>query len=220
MDYNTSLDKIMIKEYGRNIQKMIEHTITIEDKEKRTRLAKAIIKVMSQLNPNGKDSSDYWHKLWDHLFFMSNFKLDIDSPYEKPDELAIQKRPDPLPYPKNKIKFPPYGKNIEIMIAKAIGFEEGAEKDMFISEIANHLKKQYLSWNRDSVNDELIAEHLKVLSEGKLVLREDFKFANTRDILIQNQQIVASMNKNKPQKKKMNKNIKPGKTFFKKKQDR
>lgn len=217
MDYNTSLDKIIIKEYGRNVQKMISQTLVIESKEVRTLMAKAIIRVMSQLNPNGKDSVDYWHKLWDHLFIMSNFELDIDSPYPMPDRNKLDVKPEPLPYPKNKIKFPPYGKNIEVMIAKAIEFEEGVEKETFIGDIANHLKKQYLNWNRDSVNDALITEHLKILSDGKLNLSENFKFVNTREVLLQNQLLNAANNKNNQAKRKIKKGMKPTKGFFKKK---
>ncbi len=217
MDYNTSLDKIIIKEYGRNVQKMISQTLLIESKEVRTMMAKAIIRVMSQLNPNGKDSVDYWHKLWDHLFIMSNFELDIYSPYPMPDKNKLEIKPAPLPYPKNKIKFPPYGKNIEVMISKAIEFEEGEEKEAFIGDIANHLKKQYLNWNRDSVNDTLITEHLKILSDGKLTLSAGFKFVNTREVLLQNQILNAAANKSNLAKRKMKKGVKPSKSFFKKK---
>lgn len=216
MDYNTSLDKIIIREYGRNVQKMIAQMLLIESKEVQSVMANAIIKVMSQLNPNGKESADYWHKLWDHLHIMSGFQLEIDSPYPKPDSKTLTIKPEPLPYPKNKIKFPPYGKNIEVMIEKAKEFEEGPEKEAFVSDIANHLKKQYLNWNRDSVNDSLIIEHLSTLSDGKLHLSEDFKFINTRDVLIQNQQDLAA-NKNIQSKRKQRKGIKQTKTYFKKK---
>lgn len=217
MNYNTSLDKIIIREYGRNVQKMIAQTLLIESREVQTVMANAIIKVMSQLNPNGKESADYWHKLWDHLHIMSGFQLEVDSPYPKPDNNPLTIKPEPLPYPKNKIKFPPYGKNIEVMIEKAKEFEEGPEKEAFISDIANHLKKQYLNWNRDSVNDSLITEHLNILSDGKLQLSKDFKFVNTRDVLIQNQAQDSAANRNIQSKRKQRKGAKQSRTYFKKK---
>lgn len=217
MDYNTSLDKIIIREYGRNVQKMIAQALSIESKEDRTVMAKAIIKVMSQLNPNGKESADYWHRLWDHLHIMAEFQLDVDSPYPKPDVNPLTIRPEPLPYPKNKIMFPPYGKNIEMMIEKAKEFEEGPEKEAFVSDIANHLKKQYLNWNRDSVNDSLITEHLGLLSDGKLKLNEGFKFINTRDVLMQNAIQDTAASKHIQSKKKQRKGTRQNRTYFKKK---
>lgn len=217
MDYNTSLDKIIIREYGRNVQKMIAQALSIESKEDRTVMAKAIIKVMSQLNPNGKESADYWHRLWDHLHIMAEFQLDVDSPYPKPDVNPLTIRPEPLPYPKNKIMFPPYGKNIEMMIEKAKEFEEGPEKEAFVSDIANHLKKQYLNWNRDSVNDSLITEHLSLLSDGKLKLNEGFKFINTRDVLMQNAIQDTAASKHIQSKKKQRKGTRQNRTYFKKK---
>lgn len=217
MDYNTSLDKIIIREYGRNVQKMIAQTLSIESKEERTMMAKAIIKVMSQLNPSGKESADYWHRLWDHLHIMAEFQLDVDSPYAKPDVNPLTIKPDPLPYPKNKIKFPPYGKNIELMIEKAKELEEGPEKEAFVNDIANHLKRQYLNWNRDSVNDSLIIEHLNILSGGKLKLSEDFKFINTRDVLMQNEIQDTAASRHIQSKKKQRKSGKQNRTYFKKK---
>lgn len=217
MDYNTSLDKIIIREYGRNVQKMIAQTLSIESKEERTMMAKAIIKVMSQLNPSGKESADYWHRLWDHLHIMAEFQLDVDSPYAKPDVNPLTIKPDPLPYPKNKIKFPPYGKNIELMIEKAKEFEDGPEKEAFVNDIANHLKRQYLNWNRDSVNDSLIIEHLNILSGGKLKLSEDFKFINTRDVLMQNEIQDTAASRHIQSKKKQRKSGKQNRTYFKKK---
>ncbi|MDD2412251.1 MAG: DUF4290 domain-containing protein [Bacteroidales bacterium] len=217
MDYNTSLDKIIIREYGRNVQKMIAQTLSIESKEERTMMAKAIIKVMSQLNPSGKESADYWHRLWDHLHIMAEFQLDVDSPYPKPDVNPLTIKPEPLPYPKNKIKFPPYGKNIELMIEKAKELEEGPEKEAFVNDIANHLKRQYLNWNRDSVNDSLIIEHLNILSRGKLKLSEDFKFINTRDVLMQNEIQDTAASRHIQSKKKQRKSGKQNRTYFKKK---
>jgi hypothetical protein len=188
MEYNTGRDILPIKEYGRNVQKMISHILTIEDREKRSLLAKSTVKVMSQLNPSNKDAEDYWHKLWDHLHILSNFQLDIDAPYPKPEETILTKRPELIDYPKNKIRYRHYGKTIERMITKACEMEEGEEKQAFVAVIGNHLKKLYITWNRDSVNDELIIDHLATLSLGRLKLEESYQFTRTHDIIVQNTQ--------------------------------
>ena len=139
---------------------MIEHIQTIESREKRNQLAKATIQVMGQLNPHLRDINDFKHKLWDHLFIMSNFELDVDSPYPIPSEETLTRKPEKLKYPSNHIKIRHYGRHIEEMIAKASEYEEGEEKKALVKMIANHLKKSYLTWNRDSVTDEEIASHL------------------------------------------------------------
>lgn len=183
MDYNTTRNRLVISEYGRNIQKMIEYTVTIEDREKRTKAANVIVNVMAQMHPQVKETVDYQQKLWDHLHIISGLKLDVDSPFPAPDKHALEVRPKRVPYQDNDIKFRQYGKNLENIISKAIALEEGEEKNAFIVNIANHIKKSYLNWNRDSVNDELIIQHLDVLSEGKLSMPEDGKLAHTDEIL-------------------------------------
>jgi hypothetical protein len=186
MEYNSQRSKMNISEYGRNIQKMIEQIMTIESREKRNQLARATIQVMGQLNPHLRDINDFKHKLWDHLFIMSNFELDVDSPYPIPSKEILNRKPERLTYASNHIKYRHYGRHIEQMIDKACEFEEGAEKQALIKMIANHLKKSYLTWNRDSVTDEEIATHLKVLSGGRLTLDESIKLSNTQDILAKN----------------------------------
>ncbi len=186
MEYNTSRSKMNISEYGRNIQKMIEYTISVEDREKRNQLAKTIIAVMGQLNPHLRDVTDFKHKLWDHLFIMSEFKLDVDSPYPIPSAESLKNKPQKLKYPSNHILFRYYGRNIELIIKKAIDLPEGPECEVAIETIANHLKKSYLKWNRDSVTDEVIAEHLSVLSDGKLILKKEVVLANTQQIFQNN----------------------------------
>lgn len=183
MEYNTSRSKMNISEYGRNIQKMIEYTKTIESEEKRNHLAKATIQVMGQLNPHLRDVSDFKHKLWDHLFIMSNFELDVDSPYPKPSRETLDRKPEKLEYSTNNIVFKHYGRHIERMIEKACEYPEGEEKQALIKLIANHLKKSYLTWNRESVNDEDIAADLEALSGGKLTLSDNVKLHHTSDIL-------------------------------------
>jgi len=186
MEYNTTRDKLNISQYGRNIQKLIKYAMTIEDREKRTNFAKMIVQIMGQINPGARDSGDFRHKLWDHLFVISDFKLDVDSPYPMPSPDTFTAKPEQLHYSENNIKYKMYGSNVTKIIDAAIKYEDGPEKDALVHAIANHLKKSYLNWNRESVDDTLIFEHLKVLSGGKLKLNEDFSLSTTSDILARN----------------------------------
>jgi len=186
MDYNSTRDKLIIPEYGRNVQKMVAYVMTIEDREKRTNLCKALVNIMAQLHPEQRDTTDYRRKLWDHLYIISDYRLDVDGPFPTPTPEERQGRPNTIPYPQETIKFRPYGKNIAKMIEKATTFEDGAEKDALVKNIANHLKKSYLNWNRDSVNDELITDHLAELSHGKLKLSEDTRLTHTNELLARN----------------------------------
>lgn len=170
MDYNTSLPKMIIPEYGRNIQKMIDFAITVPDREERNKVARAIIDVMGQLNPHLRDVTDFKHKLWDHIFIISEFKLDVDSPYPKPTAETFQTKPDRVLYPSNDIRYKHYGKTVERIIAKAREYPEGEEKNVLTEQIANLMKRSYLNWNRDSVNDEVILKQLEELSKGELKL--------------------------------------------------
>lgn len=187
MEYNTTRKKLVIPQYGRNIQKLIDYTIAIEDKEKRKELAYMIINIMGQINPetNNNSTTDTKQKLWDHLFIISDFKLDIDAPYPPPSKEVLYTKPEKLPYHTNNIEFRHYGKNIVKMIEKATEYEEGPEKEALVKAIANHLKKSYLHWNRDSVNDNLITDHLAQLSENKLKLDDDYTLKSTSEILSQ-----------------------------------
>ncbi len=178
MEYNSSRPHLIIPEYGRNIQKMIGYALTIEDREERNRIAKAIVTVMGQLNPHLRDVTDFKHKLWDHLFFISDFKLDVDSPYPIPSAETMYRKPNKVAYPSNQIKFKHYGKTVEVMIEKAKLMEEGDMKDAFIATLANFMKMAYINWNRDSVSDELIIEHLRMLSGGALVLKDNVRLNN------------------------------------------
>jgi len=168
MEYNTSLPRMIIPEYGRNIQKMIDFAITVADKEERNKVARAIIDVMGQLNPHLRDVTDFKHKLWDHLFIISEFKLDVDSPYPKPTPETFQTKPELLSYPSNDIRYKHYGKTVENIIAKAKEYPEGEERNELINQIANLMKRSYLNWNRDSVNDEVIINQLTELSKGDI----------------------------------------------------
>lgn len=186
---------MILPEYGRNIQKMVEYAVTIEDREERNKAARAIIAIMGNLNPHLRDVVDFKHKLWDHLYIISNFKIDIDSPYEKPTPEVLFEKPKTVPYSEYDIKYKHYGKIIELLIKEAIGFEDGAEKDTLIKLIANHMKKCYLTWNREVVTDEAIFDDLKKLSGGALVVPADLRLSDSRDILSKNK-------KKRPQKKK------------------
>jgi hypothetical protein len=205
MEYNTAKDKLINGEYGRHIQRMIEYTMGIKDRNLRNQQAQAIVRTMSCFSQGSKDTEDYWYKLWDQLFVISGFRLDIDSPFPKPTP-EIETRPKPLAYPKHNIRLRTYGVLIEKIIKKLTTEKDSEEKAEIIANIANHLKKLYLNWNRDSVNDALIIEHLELLSGGKLNLKEDFKFPPTRDILndlaSSNNNNGVSLPKNKKKKKK------------------
>lgn len=182
MEYNTQRPQMKIPDYGRNVQKMIEYATTVEDREKRNQLAQAIIMVMGQLNPHLRDVSDFNHKLWDHLFIISGFQLDVDSPYPKPSPESLLEKPEKLKYPSQDIKYKHYGKNIELLIEKAAGMEDGEAKTAFISAIANLMKKFYLTWNRDTVTDDVIFKQLAELSKGKLKT-ENLQLTASSDIL-------------------------------------
>ncbi len=180
MEYNTSLPKMIIPEYGRNIQKMIDFAITVKDKEERNKVARAIIDVMGQLNPHLRDVTDFKHKLWDHIFIISEFKLDVDSPYPKPTAETFQTKPERVMYPSNDIRYKHYGKTVERIIEKAKEYPDGDEKNALVEQIANLMKRSYLSWNRDSVNDEVILKQLNELSKGQLHLADPSALRSTQ----------------------------------------
>ncbi len=173
LEYNTEREKLIIPEYGRHFQKMVDYAVSIEDKEERNRIAKAIISVMGNLQPHLRDVPDFQHKLWDQLFIMSDFKLEVDSPYSVPSKEVLQQRPDPLEYPQNHPKYRFYGNNIKRMIDVAISWEKGDMRDGLEYAIANHMKKCYLNWNKDTVDDQVIFQHLLELSDGKIDLASD-----------------------------------------------
>jgi hypothetical protein len=181
MDYNTQRKHLVLPEYGRHIQQMVDQLLEIEDTVERNRNAKAIIAVMGNMNPHLRDINDFKHKLWDHIHIMADFKLEIDSPYPKPDYQTIYEKPKTVPYPSNPIRFKHYGRSISLMIDKAIEMEEGEQKEALTNLIANHMKKSYLIWNQDSVSDADIIRDLKELSNGKITLAPDFKFNEVKE---------------------------------------
>ncbi len=187
MEYNTSLPKLIIPEYGRNVQKMVHSIIEIQDREKRNHQAKSIIEVMGNLNPHLRDVPDFKHKLWDHLFIMSDFNLDVDSPYDKPSKETFEAKPDRINYSDNNINYRHYGKILPLIIDRTVIMEDGEYKDFLVFTIANHMKKCYLTWNKSTVEDEVILKHLSQISSGKLVMKETFKLSTFADIKPQKQ---------------------------------
>lgn len=172
MKYNTEEKKLVMPEYGRNIQNMVDYCITIQDREERKRCANTIINIMGNMFPHLRDIPDFKHKLWDHLAIMSDFKLDIDYPYEIIRKDNLITKPEVVPYPSTKIRYRHYGRTLEVLIKKAIDFPEGEEKQNLVALICNHMKKDYMSWNKDTVDDRKIADDLAELSDGKLQITD------------------------------------------------
>lgn len=183
MEYNTQRERLIVPEYGRNVQKMAEHLLAVEDRDKRSRMAKALVQIMGILHPEMKDTQDARQKLWDHLHIITDFQLDVDSPFPKPSRELLEKKPNLMPYAQENIPLRHYGKNIIRIIEKVVIMDEGQEKENLTKAIANHLKKSYLSWNRDSVTDDIIADHLSRLSKEKLKLSDTARLTDTQDIL-------------------------------------
>ena len=178
-DYNTSRKKLALPEYGRNVHNMVDMILEMEDKDERNKAALAIIDVMGNLNPYLRDIPDFKHKLWDHLAIMANFKLDIDYPYSPPSRDILMEKPRIVPYCQREIKYRHYGYTMELMIRKAMEFEDGREKEILVSQLANHMKKSYLTWNKDSVEDEKILEDLSAMSK-RLLKTDDVELADVK----------------------------------------
>jgi len=184
LEYNCERPHLIIPEYGRHIQKLIDHCIALKDVEERNTMAKAIVDVMGNLQPHLRDVPDFKHKLWDQLFIMSDFKLEVDSPYEKPEREVLQAKPEALSYPKAASKYRFYGNNIQIMIDVALTWEEGEAREALYFAIANHMKKCYLNWNKDTVDDAVIFKHLKELSDGKInLISRDESLTEVKDLM-------------------------------------
>ena len=183
LEYNSEREKLIIPEYGRHIQKLVNHCIALEDREERNKMAKAIVHVMGNMQPHLRDVPDFQHKLWDQLFIMSDYRLDVDTPYPKPEREVLQAKPEALAYPKSASKYRFYGNNIQIMIDTALTWEDGEMKDALVYAIANHMKKCYLNWNKDTVEDEVIFSHLDELSEGKLKVKDKESLSESKELM-------------------------------------
>lgn len=173
MEYNTVREKIILGEYGRHIKRIVDNCVKIEDREHRNRTAHEIIELMGQLNPHLRNVEDFRHKLWDHIFMISEFKLDVDSPYPKTTKLQIIEKPEPLDYPQTKIRHRHYGKNVAALVDKAIEVEDDEKRAAFSQCIGNYMKLTYQNWNKENTNDEIIKNDLNIISKGKLSLSEE-----------------------------------------------
>src|SRR6185437_4104863 len=172
-DYNSTRNKLILSEYGRNVQNMVKYIVALPTKEERNRYAQVVIDLMGFLNPHLRDVADFKHKLWDHLHIIADLPIDVDSPYPKPSPEAIHLKPEPLRYPNQRIKFKHYGKTIELMIEKAKSIDDPDRKRHMVQAIANFMKMAYVQWNKDSVTDESILSDLYNLSGGQLKLEEN-----------------------------------------------
>ena len=195
LEYNSQRNYLSIPEYGRHIQKMVAYCTELADKDERNKVAHAIVDVMGALFPYLRDVEDYKHKLWDHLFIMSDFKLEVDSPYPKPSPDQCIEKPNKVPYPKGNIKYGHYGKIVQDLIKKAGSMEPGEERQALILVTVNLMKRCYITWNRDTVEDEVILKHLSEISDGKLSLKDPSLIVSLSDLNNQNKP------KRKPQQK-------------------
>ncbi|MCF6181588.1 DUF4290 domain-containing protein [Lutibacter sp.] len=184
LEYNSDRSHLIIPEYGRHIQKLIDYCVKIEDDAERDKMAKAIIDVMGNLQPHLRDVPDFKHKLWDQLFIISDFKLNVTPPFGKITKEVFDEKPEPLAYPKSATKYKFYGTNIQTMIDTALTWEEGEQREALYFAIANHMKKCYLNWNNDTVDDAVIYKHLMDLSNGKIDLEPlHEELAESRNLL-------------------------------------
>ncbi|MCQ2143575.1 MAG: DUF4290 domain-containing protein [Bacteroidales bacterium] len=171
-DYNTDREKLALPEYGRNVKHMVEHLKTIEDRAKRSEQAAAVVKVMEILNPSVRQQDDFEHKLWDHLYMIADFDLDIDSPYPMPAKEELSSKPARIPINKKPVRATHYGRNIESIIDLITKQEQGEVKTELIRTLAIYMRQQYLIWNKDSVADETIFSDIEKLSEGRVKVPE------------------------------------------------
>lgn len=168
MEYNTARTKMLMPEYGRNVQKMVEYIMTVEDRAQRLKNAEAVIELMGTLNPHLKTIEDYKHKLWDHLYQMTDFKLDVDAPYPAPTPESIHRKPERLPYPQAKLPNRHLGKNLNSLLAKALAEKDPEKKQGFTQAIGYYMKLAYTNWHKEPVHDDMIKNELAELTEGEL----------------------------------------------------
>ena len=206
MEYNTEREHLIIPEYGRHVQRMIAHATTITDKVEQQKCVDAIIAFMGQMNPHLRDVKEFTHKLWDHLHIMSDFKLDVKSPYPKPEIEKLEEHPEKMTYPGNKIKFSYYGNTIQTMIQEGLKME-GEEKVIMTGMIANQMKKSYILFNESSLHKNMIRLHLKQMSNNQLTLADDFEFIRSASV----RQGISSNKKSNSKKKNYKKNYKKNK---------
>lgn len=202
MEYNTERNHLVIREYGRNVQKMIEYLLSLEDQEKRQRNTEAVIELMGMLNPHLRNVEDFRHKLWDHLFLISDFKLDVTSPYPIPEKGTLHRKPDPLSYPKKHPRYKHLGKNLETVIEKALQEKNEETREGLTQYIGNYMKLAYANWHKENIHDDMITTELSDITQGKLTYENDYS------IPVMPENFRANNNKRKPHP--FNKNGKPG----------
>ena len=172
LDYNTQREKLHMPEYGRHVQKMIEYVAALPSKEKRNEQIQSVVQVMGTLNPQLRDINDFKHKLWDHVHIISDFNIDIDSPYATPTRESLATAPNPIPLQKTPVKAAHYGRNIQNMIEVIAQREDDEVKTYMIKTLASYMKQQYLIWNKDSVSEETIFNDIHKLSDGRITVPE------------------------------------------------
>jgi hypothetical protein len=201
MKYNTAEKRLTLPEYGRNIQNMVDYCVLIEDRTERRHCADTIINIMGSMFPHLRDVNDFKHILWDHLAIMSDFKLDIDYPYEIVKIENLYARPPKIPYSNTRIRYRHYGQTLEQMIRKATALEEGEERGQLVKMLANQMKKSFLAWNKETVDDEKIFKDLAELSEGQIVLNSDVhRLIDSRDLLVRTNNNANNNRKNHSRK--------------------
>lgn len=200
MDYNSERPDLVIPEYGRNIQRMVEFAVSIKSRDLRNQVAQAIINVMGQLFPHLRDEENYKHKLWDHIFIMSGFKLDVDSPYPKPSPQQFQEKPEMVNYPSNNIKYGHYGRILEQTVKAIVDFPEGEEKDRLVQDLANMMKRMYITGAESNINDKVVIKQLKEFSGGKLNWKDEWTLINSSELVPA--QSAQNKRRKKPTKKK------------------
>ena len=181
MEYNSTREKLIMPEYGRHIQNMINHAITIKDRAERNRCAHSIVNIMANMASSQRETQDFWQKLWDHLVIMSNFKLDIDSPFEKPQPNRLMNRPEKMPYQNHRIRLRHYGKHVEKFIDLAVATQDTTKRKVIIRDIANFMKKTLITLNKDFATDARLFNDMKMLSGGRLIIDDDIKTSNYSD---------------------------------------
>ncbi len=203
-DYNTTREPLKLPEYGRNIQRMVDHMKSLPDREQRNLAARTIIAIMANMYPQNKELEDYEHKLWDHLAIMADFDLDIDAPFPLPTGEEMQEPPRRVPYSNHNIRFKHYGYLIEEMLREVAKMEEGEVKDHTVMMIANQMKKQYLTWNRPQVSDQVIFKDIEEITGGAIRIPEGMTLKDARELMPQQPQQQKNYRKKKNQRKKNN----------------
>ncbi|WP_339815179.1 DUF4290 domain-containing protein [uncultured Imperialibacter sp.] len=202
-DFNEDKSPLVLREYGRNVQKLVNYVKTIEDKEKRTRFAETLVDLMKMINPNTKDYPEYTQKVWDDLYIMAGFELEVDGPFPMPEKSILGRKPRKMDYNTHNVRFKHYGKNVELMIQKALALEDAEEREAAVISIGKLMKTFQLAWNRDNVDDEVILQNIEQLSKGDLTIGiEKVKEQNLFDPLVKEREFAT----NQPRQQRDNNN--------------